>query len=86
MATALLYEVLNEKNAILSEKAFLAGTHDRVENTDDFYPQMTDSILYVSYPGTEKVYVIKDLKYGQPRSREEMFTVLKSSNKDLVEM
>ena len=86
MVTPLAYELIDENNKILIERDFIIGTNDKLESVEALYATLYDSILYISYPYVENVHIIKDLKNRNQLTRDKLFEIIKSNNKDLKDM
>ncbi len=54
------YEVVNESDSLILERAWLTGADANLQSVDKFYAKIQDSILYICYP-YPKVEAIKHL-------------------------
>lgn len=57
MVTPISYQVVDEKDSLITRRYFLIGTHDKLKNVDRFYSKIQDSIFYICYPYPEVVTI-----------------------------
>lgn len=61
MVSPLSYEIVDQKNTILSNRRFLVGTHDHIEDLEDFYSGSCGKVIYLSFIDSNRVYAIYDM-------------------------
>lgn len=82
--TPISFELILDDSSIVVPKSFFIGSHDKLENLNNFHPFLHDSIFYLCYPYPE-VYTIKALGKSTSLSREVLFELLKEHDSKLID-
>lgn len=92
-STGLYYSIENDKEFLLKKISFLIGSHDYIENLNDFSARSYDSIIFLTFIGEKDVYMIFDLKnrfvnnesnwQETQNSNDSLFLILKSIDTSL---
>ena len=97
-ATAIYYEIVNSDGKVILRKYHLTGTHNYESDLSNFAANSQDSIIYLTYLDTNRVFAIYDLKSGNgyphgsknedykrtSKNGEILFNTIKLNNPNLV--
>lgn len=60
MFTPVRYEIVNENDSLIAPRHSLLGTDANLQNVDDYYTKVNDSIFFICYP-YPKIMAIKHI-------------------------
>ncbi len=86
--TAIYYEIVDKNNAIILRKRHLTGTDLYEDNLKHFTANSYDSIIYITYFDSTKIFALFDLKSknGYPHgSRNEDYDIISNHGAELLE-
>ncbi|TRX60190.1 hypothetical protein FNH22_09080 [Fulvivirga sp. M361] len=82
--TPVAFELINKKDSILIHRRYFTGETPMLQNVEDFYPFLYDSIFYICYP-YPVVYAIQHLDTSKSDfSRDTLFKKLKKYDDKLI--
>ncbi|MGD1837574.1 MAG: hypothetical protein ACPKPY_05900 [Nitrososphaeraceae archaeon] len=67
--TALLFDIVDHRDTVIARKHFMTGTLDHVKDLEPFTTGCYDSIVYLTYIDSNRIYGVFDLKenWGYPQ-------------------
>ena len=79
------FDLLNENDSVLIHRMYLTGGTPMLQNVDNFYPSLYDSILYICYP-YPVVHVIQHLDTSKSDlHRDTLLKMIKTHDSKLID-
>ncbi|MFL0124687.1 hypothetical protein V2590_08380 [Tenacibaculum maritimum] len=82
MFTPVIYEVFNGSKKLTSERRSLTGADANLQNVNNFYAKIQDSIFYICYP-YPKVIAIKHISNMDKQNQWDLIEKLKKQDSSL---
>lgn len=82
--TPVYYKLLNKEDSVLIPLTYFAGESPMMQNVDNVYPFLYESVFYICYPYP----VVQDIQYldsSKSLSRDTLFKIIKKHDSKLID-